>query len=71
MVEKRFTDKVIVITGASRGIGLACAKRFKMEGAKVCTIQRSKSKLFDSYEFNLKHEQECLESISAIYNTDC
>ena len=67
MVEKRFTDKVIVITGASRGIGLACAKRFEMEGAKVCTIQRSKSKLFDSYEFNLKHEQECLESISAIY----
>ena len=67
MVEKRFTDKVIVITGASRGIGLACAKRFEMEGAKVCTIQRSKSKLFDSYEFNLKHEQDCLESISAIY----
>ena len=27
MVEKRFTNKIIVITGATRGIGLACAER--------------------------------------------
>ena len=39
MVEKRFTNKVVVITGATKGIGLACAERLKNEGAIVCAIQ--------------------------------
>ena len=29
------TDKVTIITGAARGIGFACAKRFAADGAKV------------------------------------
>ena len=47
MVEKRFTNKVVIVTGGSQGIGLACAKRFQDEGATVCVIQRSKSENFD------------------------
>ncbi len=39
----RFTDKVVLVTGASRGIGLACAQRFADEGAQVFTAQRSDS----------------------------
>jgi meso-butanediol dehydrogenase/(S,S)-butanediol dehydrogenase/diacetyl reductase len=32
----RFAGKVIVITAAASGIGLACAKRFYSEGATIC-----------------------------------
>ena len=40
-----FQDKVVVITGASSGIGLACARHFGSLGAKVVMAARRKEKL--------------------------
>lgn len=39
------TDKVVLITGGSKGIGLACAKAFLAEGARVAIASRSKVNL--------------------------
>jgi NAD(P)-dependent dehydrogenase (short-subunit alcohol dehydrogenase family) len=38
-------DKKVLVTGGSKGIGLACAKAFLAEGAKVALVSRSKENL--------------------------
>jgi NAD(P)-dependent dehydrogenase (short-subunit alcohol dehydrogenase family) len=38
-------DRKVLITGGSKGIGLACAKAFVAEGAKVALVSRSKDNL--------------------------
>ncbi|CAM3313506.1 3-oxoacyl-ACP reductase [Pseudomonas floridensis] len=41
----RFTEKVVLVTGAGSGIGEATAKRFAREGAKVVLVGRNEEKL--------------------------
>lgn len=41
----RFKDKVVIITGASSGIGLACVREFHKLGAKVVLAARSDEKI--------------------------
>src|SRR5262245_41247211 len=40
-----FKDKVVAVTGASKGIGFACAQAFAREGAKVALVSRSAANL--------------------------
>lgn len=64
-------DKVVIITGASSGIGLAAAKEFANEGAKVVLAARDIDKLLDigkelskitevlSVKTDVTREQDC------------
>ncbi len=51
----RLKDKVIVVTGASAGIGRAMVERFVREGAKVVAVARRKSRLDELVE-SLRNE---------------
>lgn len=46
----RFVDKVIVVTGASSGIGLATAIRLGSEGARIVAVGRREKELEDAAE---------------------
>ncbi|MEM2785117.1 MAG: SDR family NAD(P)-dependent oxidoreductase, partial [Candidatus Nitrosotenuis sp.] len=44
-------DKVVVITGASSGIGAASASEFAKKGAKLALVARTKQKLDEVREY--------------------
>lgn len=54
----RFKNKVVIVTGASSGIGLAAAKAFAAEGAHVVLAARSADKL-KQIVCALSHEAAC------------
>jgi NAD(P)-dependent dehydrogenase (short-subunit alcohol dehydrogenase family) len=47
---KRFRDKVVVITGAARGIGQAAARMAVAEGATVAAVDLDTSRVRDAFE---------------------
>ena len=58
--------KVSIITGASRGIGLATARRFAAEGAKVVLAARSTDTLTaTAAEFQRQMTESCLTMLQA------
>ncbi|WP_313901853.1 SDR family NAD(P)-dependent oxidoreductase [Methylobacterium sp. J-030] len=44
-MELDLNGKVVLVTGGSKGIGLACARAFCAEGAKVGIVSRSQANL--------------------------
>ncbi len=55
----RFRESVVIITGGSDGIGLATARAFLDEGARVALVSRSKAKL-EKVKKELKNENRVL-----------
>ena len=45
MTSRAFNDRTVVITGASAGIGLACARQFARAGANVVAVARGAAEL--------------------------
>tara|TARA_B100000242_G_scaffold273048_1_gene226379 strand:+ start:16501 stop:17274 length:774 start_codon:yes stop_codon:yes gene_type:complete len=64
----KLNNKKILVTGASRGIGLAIAKSFLQEGAKTCLVSRGSSALYEN-EKNLSNNYG-LENVVA-FKCDC
>jgi Short-chain alcohol dehydrogenase of unknown specificity len=46
-VKNLLQDKVVIVTGASSGIGLASARQFGSEGAKVVMAARSYERMLE------------------------
>ena len=40
-----FADRVVVITGGSRGLGLVVARQLAAEGARLCLLARNEEEL--------------------------
>lgn len=72
-----FTNKIVVITGGSEGIGKALVDAFLQQGAKVATCSRNYDKLYSLqssypgkplmiYTADVSKEQDCLNFMDAV-----
>jgi len=65
-VANRFSERVVLVTGGGSGIGLACARRFAKDGAKVFVAQRTRSDEFETIQVDLSQSAACKQAIDAV-----
>jgi len=63
MVEEYFKDKVALVSGGSRGVGFALARKLVDAGAKVVITARGEKRLFDS-EAKLKEMGGAVKAVA-------
>jgi NAD(P)-dependent dehydrogenase (short-subunit alcohol dehydrogenase family) len=68
-------DKVVLVTGGSKGIGFACARLFAEEGAKVAICSRSRDNVdaalarltgVRGFDADLSSEEEALATVESV-----
>ena len=64
-MDLHLTGKHILITGGSKGIGLACAEAFLAEGARVSLVSRSEANLSRARESLVAHGADRVQTQSA------
>src|SRR4051812_30178554 len=67
---KKIQDQVIVITGASSGIGLATAKLAAQRGARVVLSSRNESALRQTCDEILRHGGRCIHVVADVANVE-
>jgi len=67
-MELGLTEKKVLVTGASRGIGLAVAEGFLKEGAKVVMVSRGSKQLIDNVE---RFKEQYGDNNVYTYRCDC
>ena len=65
-----FKNKVVVITGASSGIGEAAAEQFAKKGANVVLVARRKEKLEQVEKKLAKHSVKTLVQVCDVSDKD-
>jgi short-subunit dehydrogenase len=68
-MNKSFKDKTVVVTGASAGVGAACARAFAAQGAKLVLVARGRAGL-NSIAKELREHSEVLTVAMDVSDTD-
>src|SRR6187402_3589702 len=73
-----YKDKVVLITGGSKGIGFACAKQFVSQGAKVIISSRTQAAIDEAltqlpyasgFSADLTHEDQASALVAYVQQT--
>ena len=65
-MDLRLQQKHVLITGGSKGIGLACAENFLTEGAKVTLVSRDPKNLANALKkLSVNHDASSIHTIAA------
>jgi short-subunit dehydrogenase len=71
-MKNRFTGKVVVVTGATSGIGEAVVREFSLQGSKIVLAARTESKLLTlSAELQLKGVEALAVVTDVSVESDC